>query len=244
MSTSTTARTRHERRAAADERARAAARRRGLLFMTGGAVGIGLLVVGIAFLSGLGRAPELPAVSASSVVFPNVPLSGRAIGAATAPVTLEVYEDFQCPACRQWTATVLPGLVQQEVAAGKLRIVARDMAFIGAESTLAARAAWGAEQQGRFWDYDVGLYRMQGAENSGIYTEASLTKLATDLGLNLTTFQRDLAGSASLTAVQDSGNAAKKLGINSTPTVLLNGKRQADSSLDGLRSAIAALAAR
>lgn len=242
MSSSTTARTRHARQLAADEASRAASRRRALLLMTGGALLIGLVVVGAALLLGRGSGPALPSIAAYSTVFPGVPQSGHVLGSEDAPVTLDVYEDFQCPACLNWTASVLPGLVQGEVTAGTVRIVAHDNAFIGPESILAGRAAWAAEQQGRFWDYDIGLYRMQGAENSGVYTEASLTALAGELGLDLDQFGRDLNSNASLSAVQKARDEAQAKGISSTPTVLLNGVRQQNSSLDSLRAAIAALA--
>ena len=209
--------------------------------MTVGALVLGLGVVGLALVLGAGRGPALPSVAAHSTIFPGVPQSGHSLGREDAPVTLDVYEDFQCPACLNWTATVLPGLVQTEVAAGRVRIVAHDNAFIGPESILAGRAAWAAERQGRFWDYDVGLYRMQGAENSGVYTDASLMALAESLGLDVERFRRDYTSGDSLRAVQDARNDAQQRGISSTPTVLLNGQRQANASLDSLRSAIAAL---
>ena len=59
---------------------------------------------------------------------------GRAIGPANAPVTLEVWSDYQCPFCQRFATTWESALSDKYVAQGKLRIVYRDYAFIGSES--------------------------------------------------------------------------------------------------------------
>lgn len=48
---------------------------------------------------------------------------GLAGGLAEAPVTIDLYEDFQCPACQTWSRNVFPSLAAHEVAAGTVRIV-------------------------------------------------------------------------------------------------------------------------
>ncbi|MEW6569399.1 MAG: thioredoxin domain-containing protein [Chloroflexota bacterium] len=82
---------------------------------------------------------------------PSAP--GRVLGEAEAPVLIELYEDFQCPACGAFTRSIKPLLVQNFVATGQTRLAFRHFAFIGPESLRAAEASMCADEQGRFWDY-------------------------------------------------------------------------------------------
>jgi len=47
-------------------------------------------------------------------------------GSATAPLTLEVYTDFQCPHCREFYMAVLPSLTTEFINTGKVRLIHRD----------------------------------------------------------------------------------------------------------------------
>ena len=46
-----------------------------------------------------------------AITYPAALLDGRTIGNADAPVTLEVWEDYQCPVCARHSLTVEPVLV-------------------------------------------------------------------------------------------------------------------------------------
>jgi protein-disulfide isomerase len=50
----------------------------------------------------------------------------KSIGSPTAPVRIEVYSDFQCPACKGFHEAVLPMLVRDFVAQGKVYVVCRE----------------------------------------------------------------------------------------------------------------------
>ena len=54
----------------------------------------------------------------------------RALGQANAPVKVEVWSDFQCPACDAFATTVEPDLIDKYVATGKVQLIYRDFAFI------------------------------------------------------------------------------------------------------------------
>jgi protein-disulfide isomerase len=93
--------------------------------------------------------------------------TGNTLGDANAPVTLEVYADFQCPACGQFDRTTLREIEDKYVKAGKLKVVFNHYAFIGNESTRAAEASECANDQGKFWEYAATLFNNQGGENVG-----------------------------------------------------------------------------
>jgi protein-disulfide isomerase len=152
-------------------------------------------------------------------------MDGFALGAPEAPVTIDLYEDFQCPACRMWRESVFPPLVANEVADGAVRIVFHDMAFLGDESILAGRAAFAAAQQGRFWDFWSTLYANQGQqENAGAYTVDRLTTMASELGLDLGRFSTDMSSPAADASLVEARTAAAALGVQSTPSLVIDGQ--------------------
>ena len=83
---------------------------------------------------------------------------GLSLGSASAPLELEVFEDFQCPYCIRFTATVEPVIVDEFVATGKVRLVFRNNPILGLESELAARATVCAAEQGHGWDFALALF--------------------------------------------------------------------------------------
>src|SRR4051794_2787614 len=72
------------------------------------AVLIGLAVVAFAMLTGSRPGPTPGAEVAVARLPGSVTGEGMSLGHADAPVTIELYEDFQCPACRLWRETVFP----------------------------------------------------------------------------------------------------------------------------------------
>lgn len=234
MSTTTghTAQTRRERRAA--ERAarhdapghRRPARRIGLGILSVLGLAGGLVAVVLAIALGTRPAPAAP--DASSVSIARVPATlatdGFVLGRADAPVTIDLYEDFQCPACQTWSEAVFPSLAANELAAGTVRIVFHDMAFLGPESTDAGRAAFAAAQQGRFWDMWATLYLNQGRENSGAFGRDRLIAMAGGLGFDVDQFAADMASSAAQASIARSQADAARAGVTSTPTLIIGGR--------------------
>jgi protein-disulfide isomerase len=166
----------------------------------------------------------------SGVAIPAGLADGRAFGKADAPVTVDVWADFQCPYCAQFALTVEPQIVTNLVAKGTVRLVAHDFTFIGSgrnpdESTDAAVAARCAERQGHFWDFYYTLFSNQGAtENGGAFTRLRLLAMADLLGLDHAAFQTCLDDSTVRGAVVTETGQGSKLGVTSTPTSIINGK--------------------
>jgi protein-disulfide isomerase len=99
-----------------------------------------------------------------------------------AKVKVDLWEDFQCPNCRNFEA-VAGGYINDLARAGKIRVTFHPMTFIGPESILAAAAAACAVDSGKFLEMHMALYENQPAkENSGTWTNAALKKIATSVG--------------------------------------------------------------
>jgi protein-disulfide isomerase len=232
-----------ERRSARD---RAATRPRrpsfGLVQVTIVAIVAGLaLVAALVVLSPKAPAPEGEVLRGFAPT--GLPAAGMVLGRADAPVRVEVYEDFQCPVCKRWGDDVFPSLVRNELTAGTASLTYRGYAFIGPDSLVAARAAWAADRQGKFWDMWSTLYANQGLhENVGAFTTERVTAMADLLGLDHARFVADLASAEASAAVSASSSAAQAAGITGTPTVVVNGTPVTGSGYAAVSAAIAAAA--
>jgi protein-disulfide isomerase len=247
-----TPQTRRERRAA--ERARTAATTRGssgsgarrgspILWITAlvGVVGV-VLIAGLVLLQGTGPAK----VDSAGLITPKsmAPVAlavGRTLGKADAPVTLELWSDFQCPSCGQFAEVVEPALIRDYVTPGTLRIVHHDAAFQGArsgsaydESVEAAAGARCAASQARYWPFHDWVFANQNGENEGAYADARLRAMATSAGLDVSVWDACRATGEQQAAVRAETQEGVGKGINATPTMTINGE-----TIVGLQSAAA-----
>ena len=139
---------------------------------------------------------------------------------------MEVWADYQCPACRL-EDLLFGGAVEREYASpGIVRIVYRDFAFLGQESTdaaIAARCAGRQEPAARLRYHDA-LYTFQQGENQGLFVRDNLVQIAQIAGVpDTTAFTACLDDPAVATEVADETAAGGNVGVNSTPTLRLSG---------------------
>ncbi len=120
----------------------------------------------------------LPSASAVQTTLSGVPQDGLAMGSREAPVTLVEFADVQCPFCAQWAVDTLPGLIDEYVKAGRLRIEMRPLVFIGPNSEQGARAVIAAGLQDKGWNAAELFYTNQGTENSGWITDDFVAAVA------------------------------------------------------------------
>jgi protein-disulfide isomerase len=83
-------------------------------------------------------------------------------GSPTAPVTIEIYSDYQCPSCAYFFKTTMPQLDAQYVRTGKVKILHRDLPLPQhAYARLAARYANAAGEIGRYSAAGDSLFQSQ-----------------------------------------------------------------------------------
>ena len=142
----------------------------------------------------------------------------------TAKVKVDFWEDFQCPNCRNFEA-VNNAYIESLVRAGKIKAVYHPMSFIGPESILAANAAGCAADAGKFLEFHTALYANQSkTENSGLWNAQVLTVLGIGVGIKDKNFASCVKSSKYQGWVSTIETDATKQGVNSTPTVFVNGK--------------------
>lgn len=106
---------------------------------------------------------------------------------------------------------------------GTLRIEWRNFPIFGEDSERAARGAWAAGEQGRFWQFHEAAYA-DGAKEKG-FREGRLKELAREAGVkDVPRFLRDAESDAAKAAVKKDQDQGYKLGATSTPSFLINGR--------------------
>ena len=154
----------------------------------------------------------------------EVPQDGTTLGSEDAPVTIYLYEDLQCPACAAFARETFPELVRRNVEPGEVKVVSETIAVLGPDSVPAARAAFAAGEQDRYWEYSTLFFLNQGRENSGYVTDEFLTNLAEETqGLDLDQWN-EAQGSDTVQSELDAAQAsARDEGIEGTPTLMISG---------------------
>jgi protein-disulfide isomerase len=155
-------------------------------------------------------------------------------GAATAPVTLLEYGDYECSFCAQAYIIIKEA---QERLGSKLRFVFRNFPVTKVrphayETALAAEAA---AAQGKFWEmYDYLFKHGQQVNN-----DDSLRQSAAKLGLGIDRFNRDFLDRKYSSHIDEDIQSAKGSGVKSTPTFFINEDRYDGAwDLDSLLSAL------
>jgi protein-disulfide isomerase len=182
---------------------------------------------GVAQNSGTAPTVATATVAAAMTLGPRDAILGN----ANAPVTLIEYGDYQCPFCGEFYSQTEPQIVQNYVNTSKVRMVFRDFAFLGAESTAAAEAAQCAEDQNKLWAYHDALYSAKvaddangGSEDDGFFNQTEFLKLAQQVGLDIPTFTSCIDNNTDANIVAQEKSAASAAGIDSTPSFIVNGQ--------------------
>lgn len=165
---------------------------------------------------GQGGAPSTP-----RSLFAGIPQKGDSLGRANAPATMVVFEDPQCPFCREWSVNTLPTVVRDFVRTGKLRLVYRGIEIIGPNSEPGLRAIFAAGKQNKLWNVASALYDVQGAENSGWITNDVIKSAARSAGANGSAILADSSSKQVSTQLASAGKDALAAQVQGTPTFVL-----------------------
>jgi protein-disulfide isomerase len=164
---------------------------------------------------------------ATSALFRGIPQHGVELGNPRAPITVTELADLQCPFCGESARGEWPKVVSRYVRTGKVKLVFRNLAFLGPDSLTGARMAAAAALQDKMWQFVDLVYRNQGEENSGWVTDAYVRRIGVAAGLDV---PRALAERRSIAATQllvDAKAAARAARARETPTfVITRGGRE------------------
>jgi protein-disulfide isomerase len=180
-----------------------------------------IAVVAVAAFILISGAPSAPP---SSTVPPVVRQAGHVRGVDTAPVTIEEWADFQCPACGQFARGTEPQLLSTYIAQGKVKLVYRHFAFLGSESQWAAEASECANEQGKFWEFHDRLWASQAGENRGAFSKDNLKRMGEALGLG-PSFAACVDSGRYAQTVRDERKVGEGRGVKATPTLFVGERK-------------------
>ncbi len=168
-----------------------------------------------------------------SIVY-NLPVNNSATkGPEGAPVTITVFDDFQCPYC----ARLLPTLENVVNAyPTQVRLVFKHFPLsMHKFARQAAIASIAARNQGKFWPLHDQLFANYNKLNDGLIRE-----LAESVGLDMARFDKDVENPSLAQEVAADIKLGTDSGVRGTPSVYVNGVQLKDRSMAGFRAAIEA----
>lgn len=198
---------------------------RTLLIVGGVAV---LLIAGILYFSGGGSSQAATQPLAMEIDPSELQRAeGVAMGEADAPVLLYEFADFQCPACAQFSTFAHPLIKERLVDEGIVRLVRYDFPLVLSHphAFLASRAARCAGEQGKYWEYHDVLYGRQPTWSPLRNPAAQFVEFAGQVGLDEGPFEQCLNSDRYAEEVTRNLRLGESLGVQGTPTLMLNGER-------------------
>lgn len=153
------------------------------------------------------------------------PLASRSKGSATAPVTVYEMADFQCPACRQFTATSFASLERDFIDTGKVRwvFVNFPLTNLHPNAVPAAEFAMCAARQNKFWLAHDWLYENQDAWARLTDTGPFFLARIRAIGLDEPKMRTCLESGETLALIRDDAAGAVRSGARSTPSFYIEG---------------------
>ena len=181
-----------------------------------GSVLIAMLVVGVLIYKKFQPTAPAPETVSQEAGF-------HAKGPAGAPVMIEEFSDFQCPACKR-ALTTLRDLLSQYP--GQIRLVFRHFPLSGHTwAAISHQAAECAGQGGRFWEYHDKLYDNQSLWSTSTNPTEKFLIYARDVGLNLDSFAACLTDKSVTKKIAQDKSEGEARQVRSTPTFFVNGER-------------------
>jgi protein-disulfide isomerase len=200
---------------------------RNILIVAGGAVAVVAIAAAVYF----GTRPTAPsaapvpvaAASSDAKSLLNVQPGDHVMGDLKAPITMIEYASLTCPHCAHFNTTELPQIEDKWIKTGKVRLIYRDFPL----DQIATKAAQLAECAGNdkyFAVIDM-IFRGQGTWAVAQDPIAELSKSLRIAGMGDNEVKACLANDAVATGVINDYRGGETLGVNSTPTIFVNGEQ-------------------
>jgi protein-disulfide isomerase len=225
--------------------AEAQARRRRTIMIGGVVVSVVLVLIGTVTLFRTLQKQQDDKVAAATAPPANLSNGGILVGKPDAKVTIDLYEDFQCPACKSFEEAD-GAMLRKYATDGKVKLIYRPVSILDRFSTteystrsLNAMAAVINASPTSFQAYHDALFANQPPENGDGLPDATLIDLAVKAGAPKAAIETPITSGKYrgwVTKVTDDFTA--KVAQAGTPTVLLNGTQVKDLTPDKLKAEI------
>ncbi len=167
-----------------------------------------------------GSAPAAAAAAPPEQKFDVAVGSAPVRGPKSAPVTIVMFSDFQCPFCSRVEPTLKQVMDEYK---GKVRIAWKNQPLSFHPNAMpAAEAAMAAYEQGndKFWAMHDKLFEKQADLSPALYEQT-----AKEIGLDLNKWKASVESHAAQASIQSDMSAGSAVGAGGTPTFFINGKK-------------------
>ena len=199
---------------------------RNILVVAGGIAAVIAIALGVYFGTrgpGNGPAPAPVAVTPDKAALLAVQPTDHVLGDPKAPITMIEYASFTCPHCAHFATTILPEVKKKWIDTGKVKLVYRDFPL----DQVAAKAAQLAECSGndKYFPVMDMIFATQANWAAASDPIAELSKSLRIAGMGEKEVQACLANEAVSNAVIADYRGGESIGVNSTPTLFINGEK-------------------
>lgn len=193
----------------------------------------GLVVLGIAVLVWAGTGSELEPVGPLTTAERQVPADSSAmaatLGPEDAPVTLVEFADYTCSHCARFASLPAKAIRRDYVRSGQVRWILYDFPLRARGNAIpAALAARCAGAQGSYWEMHDRLFARQRDWAADGSPEDKFRAYAEEIGLDLEAFAACYSDRRFVEEIMASRQYGRQLGVNSTPTIFVDGRRAPD----------------
>ncbi|HEU4599204.1 MAG TPA: thioredoxin domain-containing protein [Solirubrobacterales bacterium] len=137
--------------------------------LTLGLIALGYMIVSISTQEAGDPVVHLEGVSDAQRLFGGMPQEGDRLGSSDAAVTIQVFNDLQCGACRDDFLGTIPGLAERYARPGDVKLLYRHYSNSINPEQLAFYGAEAAAEQNYGWQYTYLFFRNQDeAERFGV----------------------------------------------------------------------------
>ena len=189
-------------------------------------VGVALVLVGFVAVPAIrtATAPVGDFVEITPKSYPQE--DGRFLGDPGAPVTVEVFKDYKCSACKSYSEQIEPLVISELVEPGTVYYIFRQYPFLDdnlrvKDSDNSANASMCAADQNRFWDYKAMLFANLTYE-SNEFNDKRIVAFAESLGLDMDRFNQCYDDKSFQGEIDSDIALGGDLGVNGTPSVFVN----------------------
>ena len=175
------------------------------------------------------------AAELEKATYPADLIDGKNIGKKDAKVVIQMYEDFTCSHCLEFTASSEPGIIENSVKTGVARLEFHYLPLRQSSVAIMVAAECAATQD-KFWEYQKKLFIVQAGADakpqeqyaqalSDGFGDTALKQYARDLGLDGAKFDDCYTNpQAAVAVVQKDLETSTTLGIRGTPGFVINGQ--------------------
>jgi len=198
---------------------------RNILIVAGGVVAVAAIAGAVYFgtrAPASGPPPVAAAAAPSKAGLETVQPGDHVLGDPNAPITVIEYASLTCSHCAHFHTQVLPEIKKKWIETGKVKLVYRDFPL----DQIAAKAAQIAECAGNdkyFGVLDI-IFRGQPQWATAADPLAELAKPLRIAGMGENEIKACLANDAMSNAVIKDYQGGEAMGVNSTPTLFINGQ--------------------